>query len=566
MRRGGEHGVHIVLVAQRRCAHTLAAALLRGVLVDGHTFDVAAVREREHALLFLDEVLDINVVLDVLDFRLALVAVLVADGDQLVAQHGLDLFGIGQQLAEVGDALFQLVILVLQLLALEPLQGLEAHIENGLRLHVGQAEALHEVFLRIVIALADDADDLVDVLLGDEQTLEQMRALERFLEVELRAAHDDLFLEGEVLVENVPQGQDLRLRLVIDQREHVHGERGLHLRLGEEPVEHDLGVGVLFQLDDDAHAVAVGLVAQAGDAVELLIAHLLGNILDELALVDLIGQLGHDDADAVVAPGLGLGAGAHDDAAAAGGVGRADAAAADDDAPRREIRARDVLHEVRERGVRVFEHADAGIDDLGEVVRRDIRRHADGDAGAAVDEQVRKPARQHARLAARLVKVRVPVHGVLVDVAQHFVGDLRQTRLGVSVGGRGVAVHGAEVAVAVDEHVAHGKVLRQTHHRVVHGRVAVGMVPAEHVADAGGGFFERLIRGQIVLIHGVEDAAVHGLETVAHIRQRTPDDDGHGILDVRGLHLMDELALNDLLVGIENVLPFIILGHGCTPP
>ena len=246
MRRGGEHGVHIVLVAQRRRAHALAAALLRGVLVDGHALDVAAVRERKHALLLLDEVFDINVVLDVLDLRFALVAVLIADGNELVAQHGLDLFGVGQQLAEVGDTLFQLVILVLQLLALEPLQGLEAHIENGLRLHIGQAEALHKVFLRVVIALADDADDLVDVLLGDEQTLEQMRALERFLEVELRAAHDDLFLEGEVLVENVPQGQDLRLRLVIDQREHVHGERGLHLRLGEEPVEHDLGVGVLF--------------------------------------------------------------------------------------------------------------------------------------------------------------------------------------------------------------------------------------------------------------------------------------------------------------------------------
>ena len=267
-----------------------------------------------------------------------------------------------------------------------------------------------------------------------------------------------------------------------------------------------------------------------------------------------------------MAPGLGLGAGAHDDAAAAGGVGRADAAAAYDNASGREVRARDMLHEVRERGVRIFEHADAGIDDLGEVVRRDIRRHADGDAGAAVDQQIREPAREHARLAARFVKVRVPVDGVLVDVAQHFVGDLRQARLGVSVGGRGVAVHGAEVAVAVDEHVAHGKVLRQTHHCVVHGRVAVGMVPAEHVANAGGGFFERLIRGQIVLIHGVEDAPVHGLETVAHIRQRTPDDDGHGILDVRGLHLMDELALNDLLVGIENVLPFIILGHDCTPP
>ena len=267
-----------------------------------------------------------------------------------------------------------------------------------------------------------------------------------------------------------------------------------------------------------------------------------------------------------MSPRLGLGAGAHDDAAAAGGVGRADAAAADDDALGREVRTRDVLHKIAERGVRILEHAHAGVDDLGEVVRRDIRRHADGDARAAVDEQIREAARQHARLAAGLVKVRIPVHGVLVDVAQHFVGDLRQARLGVSVGGRGVAVHGAEVAVTVDEHIAHGEILRQTHHRVIHGRVAVRMIPAEHVADAGGGFFEGLVRGQVVLVHGVEDTPVHGLETVAHIRQRTSDDDGHGILDVRGLHLMDELALNDLLVGIEDVLPFIVLGHGCTPP
>ena len=187
--------------------------------------------------------------------------------------NALDLFGICEQLAEVGDALLELVIFVLQLLALETLQGLEAHIEDGLRLHLGEAEALHEVFLGVVIALADDADDLVNVLLGDEQTLKQMRALERFLEVELRAPDDDLLLEGEILVEDVPQGQDLRLRLVVDQREHIHGERGLHLRLGEEAVEHDLRVGVLLELDDDAHTVAVGLVAQTGPNGQPSLSH-----------------------------------------------------------------------------------------------------------------------------------------------------------------------------------------------------------------------------------------------------------------------------------------------------
>ena len=35
---------------------------------------------------------------------------------------------------------------------------------------------------------------------------------------------------------------------------------------------------------------------------------------------------------------------------------------------------------------------DRGVDDLAEVVRRDVRRHADGDAARAVDEQVRELA------------------------------------------------------------------------------------------------------------------------------------------------------------------------------
>ena len=40
----------------------------------------------------------------------------------------------------------------------------------------------------------------------------------------------------------------------------------------------------------------------------------------------------------------------------------------------------------------------AGVDQLGGVVRRDRGRHADGDAGRAVGEQVREAGRQHDRL------------------------------------------------------------------------------------------------------------------------------------------------------------------------
>ena len=338
----------------------------------------------------------------------------------------------------------------------------------------------------------------------------------------------------------------------------------LQLRLGKEPVEHDLGVGVLFYLDDDAHAVAVGLVAQAGDALEALVAHLVGDVLDELALVDLVGQLGDDDAEAVVAVFLYLGARPDDDLAAAGGVGGADAAAAHDDALGGEIGAFDILHKVGQARVRVIEDADAGVDDLGKVVRRDIRGHADGYAARAVDQEVWEARGEHAGLLSALVEVGVPVHGLLVDVPEHLVGYFRHAGLGVTVGRRGIAVHGAEVAVAVNERIAHGKVLRETDQRVVNGAVAVRMVVTEHVADGGGALLEGLVGGEPALVHSIEDTPMHGLEPVPHVRQRPAHDDAHGVAHVALFHLAHDLARDDLLIGEHYVLGFVVLCHCCT--
>ena len=184
---------------------------------------------------------------------------------------------------EVGDLLLQLLVLRLQLLPVQPLQGLQAHVQNGLGLHVVQPEAAHQVLLGVVIAGADDADDLVDVVLGDEQTLQQMGALLGLLQVVPGAADDDLLLEGQILVDDVPQGEDLRLGLVVHQGQHIDGEGGLQLGLGKQAVEHHLRIGVPLQLDDDAHTVAVGLVPDVGDALQPLVLHLIGHALDQHA-------------------------------------------------------------------------------------------------------------------------------------------------------------------------------------------------------------------------------------------------------------------------------------------
>jgi hypothetical protein len=68
------------------------------------------------------------------------------------------------------------------------------------------------------------------------------------------------------------------------QRQHVDPERGLQRREAVELVQDHVGRGVALHLDDDAHALAVALVAQVGDALDPLLAHQFGDALDQAAL------------------------------------------------------------------------------------------------------------------------------------------------------------------------------------------------------------------------------------------------------------------------------------------
>ena len=79
------------------------------------------------------------------------------------------------------------------------------------------------------------------------------------------------------------------------QRQHVAAEAGLQRREAEELVQHHVGRGVAAQLDDDAHAEAVALVLDVGDALDLAVAGELGDALDHRRLVHLVGDLGDDD-------------------------------------------------------------------------------------------------------------------------------------------------------------------------------------------------------------------------------------------------------------------------------
>ncbi len=146
---------------------------------------------------------------------------------------------------------------------------------------VAQLEALDELLARGVAVArgADQLDDRVEVLERDQQAHEDVRAGLLLGELVLGAAHDHFALVGHVVVDHRAQVQ--RARDVVDERDHVHAERALHRRVLVELVQHDLGDRVALELDHQAHPALVGLVAQVGDLGDPLVAHEVGDLLDQ---------------------------------------------------------------------------------------------------------------------------------------------------------------------------------------------------------------------------------------------------------------------------------------------
>ena len=199
----------------------------------------------------------------------------------------------------------------------------------------------------------------------------------------------------------------------------------------------------------------------------------------------------------------------------------------------------------REAELGVVDQRDAGVDDLAEIVRRDVGRHADRDAGRAVDQQVRDPRRQHRRFVFAAVVVRREIDRFLVDVGQQLVREARHAHFGVAHRRRGVAVDRAEVALPVHQQVAQRERLRHAHDRVVHRRVAVRVVLADDVADDARRLLVRLVPVVAELAHREQHAPVHRLQAVADIGQRAAHDHAHRVIEVGLAHLVFEVDVQD---------------------
>jgi len=111
-------------------------------------------------------------------------------------------------------------------------------------------------------------------------------------------------------------------------------------------------------------------------------------------------------------------------------------------------------------------------------VRRDVGGHANGDSQSAVQQEIGKLGGHDPRLLQSGVVIVHEFHCFFFNIKKYFLGNSGKFGFGVAHGGGVVAVHGTEVALAVNQRSAHGKILRQADERVVDSHIAMRMVLA----------------------------------------------------------------------------------------
>ena len=288
-------------------------------------------------------------------------------------------------------------------------------------------------------------------------------------------------------------------------------------------------------------------VADVADQRQFLLVEQFGDLLDQPGLLHQPRNFSdhHDPGAAGALFLIPFGAGA--ERAAPGHVGFGDALLGiDDDAAGREIRTLDPFQQRLRLGLGLVDQMQGCVAQLGHIVRRDRGRHADRDALRAVGEQVRKAAGQHDRLFGLAIVIGAEFDAVLVDALEQQPRDVGHARFGITVGGGIIAVDIAEIALAVDQRIARGEILREAHQRVIDRLVAMRMERAHHVADDLGRFLERRAGVEPQQAHAIEDAPVHRLQAVAGVRQRAVHDGRERISEVALLERVAQTNLMDL--------------------
>ena len=107
---------------------------------------------------------------------------------QFLGRHAAHPLGRLEQRLQILDQRGDFLVFGLDLLALQSSQPAQLQIEDGIGLELGQLEAFHQPCPRRIDirGVADQADDLIQILQGDQVAFEDVGPLAGFCQIEFR--------------------------------------------------------------------------------------------------------------------------------------------------------------------------------------------------------------------------------------------------------------------------------------------------------------------------------------------------------------------------------------------
>jgi len=150
-------------------------------------------------------------------------------------------------------------------------------------------------------------------------------------------------------------------------------------------------------------------------------------------------------------------------------------------------------------------------------VGRDVGRHSDRDSIRSVDQKIRNARGQNCGLRVGVVVGWLEVDCIFVDIGVEIFRHASEAALRVSHGRGRIVIDRAEISLTIDQGIAQRKWLRHANQSVIQSGVAMGMVFSHGLADNSGALHVPAIVQQAGVEHMVENATMHGLQTVAHI-------------------------------------------------
>ena len=223
--------VDVIFLQGLHALDASASPVLGFEVIFAHPLDIPELGQRDNDIFLLHQILCVEVSDVIADLRSAVIPILVTDDQDLLADHSQQKLLVTQDRSQFRDQLHQLFVLCLDLASFQAGQRSQTHIHDRLRLYIIQSELLHQGILRDLYRLGrtDDPDHFIDVVQSDQQSLQDMVSLLRFIQFILRTACDNFLLMLQVIVKHLQDIQNLRF--VVDQRQHDNAECVLKLRM-----------------------------------------------------------------------------------------------------------------------------------------------------------------------------------------------------------------------------------------------------------------------------------------------------------------------------------------------